>query len=242
MIWCENSISPLSKNEQFDLFRNEEVFFFRDIKPIRRHSMQLIIIFFLEVVFFPIWGLTTCFLSLLYLNQLYRSFRRRKPSKKSAKLVAQKIAKLVALANDLGVSVSVGTDELKDTNFTNIPKYVGGFYSPQHLAIWCREYREDVLWHELTHALQHYVELLAELDPEEQSFNVDAAGLRSLLQENGIRCTLLPIFIFAFNIKFFFLVKKGLYKPQDYKYELLAYFCQYTRAGKKLVYRKIASL
>ena len=176
--------------------------------------MQIIVLLF-EVVFFSIWGLITCF---LVFDELQRLFGGRKPSKRFIKLKSK-------CQDSIGVHVVVGGGK-------NRNPLVWGYYSPMYLYIWCRKYNDDVLWHELTHALQ-------DLFPE---YRVDAKGLRLLLLENGLRCWFLPIFLLLFNILFTISRLLRMYKKRSYNRELLAYFCQYTRAGKKLVYRKIASL
>jgi hypothetical protein len=162
--------------------------------------------------------LAVVFSALWVLNITAKLFRGRKPS--------EQFNELVALAAKLGVTVSVGKPP------TAWLRHAAGAYNPKRNAIWCRRYLCSILWHELTHALQHH-------SPE---WAVDAAGLRLLLQENGLRCWFLPLFIFAFNIFYSLMVVLRVYQPRHYRYELLAYFCQWTRVGKKLVYRKIASL
>ena len=163
---------------------------------------------FLAVMFSALW----------VLNITSKLFRGRKPSRQ--------FTELVALAAKLGVTVTVGRPPAAWLRYAN------GAYNPRRNAIWCRKYITSILWHELTHALQHH-------SPE---WAVDAQGLRLLLQENGLRCWFLPSFFFAFNFFYSVMVVLRVYKPEHYHYELLAHFCQYTSAGRKLVYRKIASL
>ena len=162
--------------------------------------------------------LAVMFSALWVLDVTAKLFRGRKPSRQ--------FQELVALAAKLGVTVTVGRPPAAWL------RHAAGAYNPKRNAIWCRRYITSILWHELTHALQHH-------SPE---YAVDAAGLRLLLRENGLHCTWLSLFIFAFNAFYFVMVVLRVYKPQHYRYELLAYFCQWTRTGRKLVYRKIASL
>ena len=163
---------------------------------------------FLAIMFSALW----------VLDVTAKLFRGRKPSRQ--------FKELVALAAKLGVTVTVGKPPAARLRHAN------GAYNPRRNAIWCRRYLNSILWHELTHALQHH-------SPE---WAVDAAGLRSLLQENKLRCFCLPIFLLLFNCFYSVMVVLRVYQPRHYRYELLAHFCQYTRAGKQLVYRKIASL
>jgi hypothetical protein len=151
------------------------------------------------------------------------------PEKKPCRVPSQEFQELVAFAAKLGVTVSVGKLPAEWSRLVLSKGCRGCYYD---LQIWCREYSVNTLWHELTHALQDYC-------PE---YEVDAAGLRSLLRKHKLRCLWLAAYILAFNCMFYIAVLQKKYKARCYNVELIAFFCGDTKVGKRLVYNIISSL
>lgn len=155
--------------------------------------------------------LAVIFSALWVLSITAKLFRGRKPSAEFKALAAR--------AAGLGVKLSVGRHPAAYLRHAN------GAFNPKTNALWVRYYSCSLLRHELVHALQH--------TPQGQVLIADEAGLRSLLKQHGLWFE--QSFVTAFNLFYFVLVVLRVYKPRHYKYELVAYYCQYTSSGKKLL-------
>jgi predicted SprT family Zn-dependent metalloprotease len=155
--------------------------------------------------------LAVVFSALWVLNTTAKLFRGRKPS--------AEFRALAALAAELGVKLSVGRHP------ATYLRHANGAFNPKTNAVWIRYYSCSLLRHELVHALQH--------TPQGQELITDEAGLRSLLNQHGLRFN--PCFVLSFKLFFFVLVVLRVYKPQHYQYELVAHYCQYTSSGKQLL-------